>query len=272
MDKKKINRALYEKMSAEQDTYRNQLLTQSPKDILVQAHEYALREDILTEMNMLDLPKEQAAALLEASTPLSDVYQDLLNRDGHMNNVRACIEELAEGLLKAHREAAIRATPFYQHSYAYAREHGELEAYRASRKANIACKDAIEAEIRDKNVEGYLRADAKGLLAAFSPERVSCVLAATLREKTYDERFSGHNQAWAATILMIDPPDRRDSYLINSHSTLLDTFVDMVREELDVMRKQQSKVEKRPSIKKQLTEKPVSGDKPVMKAKNQEER
>lgn len=74
MDEKKLNQALYEKMSAEQDTYRSQLLTQSPKDILDQAHEYALREDILAEMDILDLPKEQAAALLEAQTPLADVY------------------------------------------------------------------------------------------------------------------------------------------------------------------------------------------------------
>lgn len=267
MDEKKLNQALYKKMSAEQDTYRNQLLTQSPKDILAQAHEYALREDILAEMDILDLPKEQAAALLEASTPLADVYQDLRNRDGHMDNVRSCIEDLAEGLLKTQREAAIRSTPFYQHSGAYAREHGELDAYRASRKANIACKDAIETEIRDKYVEGYLRADAKGLLAAFGPERVSCVLAATLREKTYDERFSGHNQAWAATILMIDPPDRCDDYRINSHSVLLDTFVDMVRGELDAMREQKSKAEKRPSVKKQLTAKPVSSDQPSKSVK-----
>lgn len=191
-----------------------------------------------------------------------------------MNNVRACIEDLAEGLLKAQREAAIRSTPFYQHSGAYAGEHGELEAYRASRKANIACKDAIEAEIRDKYVEGYLCADAKGMLAAFGPERVSCVLAATLREKTYDERFSGHNQAWAATIPMIDPPDRRDAYLIDSHSALLDTFVDMVRQELDAMREQQSEAEKRPSIKKQLTAKPVTADQPTkpIKPKNKEAR
>ena len=39
--------------------------------------------------------------------------------------------------------------PVYKHPAAYAREHDELAAYRASNQANAACKEAIEAAIRD---------------------------------------------------------------------------------------------------------------------------
>lgn len=39
--------------------------------------------------------------------------------------------------------------PVYKHPAAYAREHDELAAYRASNQANTACKEAIEAAIRD---------------------------------------------------------------------------------------------------------------------------
>ena len=39
-------------------------------------------------------------------------------------------------------------TAVYKHTAAYALEHGELEQYRASLQANIACKNAIEAAIR----------------------------------------------------------------------------------------------------------------------------
>ena len=39
--------------------------------------------------------------------------------------------------------------PVYKHTAAYAREHDELAAYRASNQANTACKEAIEATIRD---------------------------------------------------------------------------------------------------------------------------
>ena len=37
----------------------------------------------------------------------------------------------------------------YKHPAAYAREHDELAAYRTSNQANAACKEAIEAAIRD---------------------------------------------------------------------------------------------------------------------------
>lgn len=43
--------------------------------------------------------------------------------------------------------------PLYKHTADYAREHGEPEIYRASMKANIECKEAIEAAIR-KHFDG----------------------------------------------------------------------------------------------------------------------
>ena len=36
----------------------------------------------------------------------------------------------------------------YPHSAAYAKEHGELEQYRASNNANFQCKEAIEAAVQ----------------------------------------------------------------------------------------------------------------------------
>jgi hypothetical protein len=39
--------------------------------------------------------------------------------------------------------------PVYKYPVVYARENDELEQYRASYKANVACKNAIETAIRD---------------------------------------------------------------------------------------------------------------------------
>ena len=39
-------------------------------------------------------------------------------------------------------------TEIYKQTAEYARNHGEREAYRASLRANEACKEAIEAAIR----------------------------------------------------------------------------------------------------------------------------
>ena len=95
MDAEKLNQALYEKMSAEQAQFRQDLLSQTPEEVLNHAYEYAMREDILIEMETLELPAKQAAALLESPSPLADVYGDFREREGHMDLVRECIETLA---------------------------------------------------------------------------------------------------------------------------------------------------------------------------------
>ena len=59
---------------------------------------------------------------------------------------------------------------------------------------------------------------------------------------------------------MVEPQDRRSSYIINSHSTLLDGFVGKVRKELDAMSEQAAK---KPSITEQLAAKPAPNDQPA---------
>lgn len=184
-----------------------------------------------------------------------------------MELVRECIETLAHSLVEAQREAT-RTIPLYRQPGEYAREHGELDTFRASRRANEACKDAIEAAIRDGFDGMYLTADPKEVLAEFGPERVAYVLAATLQSKTWDQRFSRSNQEWAATIPMSEPEDRRFSYMVSSHSAVLDGFVNKVRKELNAMREQP---DRKPSIKAQLAAKPVAGDQPA-KPKDREAR
>ena len=51
-----------------------------------------------------------------------------------MDVIRDSIENRAEAALDAQREL-----PLYRHAAAYAREQGDLDLYRASRRANIAC-------------------------------------------------------------------------------------------------------------------------------------
>lgn len=260
MDAEQLNQALYDKMAAEQERFKHNLLGLSTEEVLNHAYEYAMRQDILVEMEALELPADQAAALLASPTPMADVYRQWGKVETHhMEDIRDVIEELAGSMLETQREAT-RAIPLYQENARYAKEHGEIELFRASQEANIACRDAIDTAIQEGYDGMHLHADVKGVLAEFGPERVSYVLAVTLREKTWDERFSHSNQAWAATIPMAEPQERRSLCLINIHSTLLNGFVGMVRKELDAMREQ---LEKKPSIKAQLAAKPVPGDQPT---------
>ena len=106
----------------------------------------------------------------------------------------------------------------------------------------------------------HLHADVKGVLAEFGPERVSHVLAATLLDKTWDQRISRDNQAWAASVPMFDTGTRHHDYAPRSHPLLLDGFVHQVRKEINAMQQQ---AEKKPSIKEQLAAKPVPGETPA---------
>ena len=269
MDAAKLNQALYEKMSAEQERYRHELLRQSPEEILNHAFEYSVRQDILMAIEELDLSAQQAAALLESPFPVADIYKDFRDKEtGHMEAVWGCIEARADKLLENQREAT-RTVPLYKESVLYAKTHGEIELLEASYDANIACRDAIDAAIRE-GLDGihHSRDAAKGVLAEFGPERVTHVLAATLLDKQNDQRISYDNMAWAASVPMFDTEGYHEDYAIRNHPTVLNGFVNVVRAEMDAMQKQ---AEKKPSIKKQLVMNLVSGDK-APKPKGREER
>ena len=77
----------------------------------------------------------------------------------------------------------LRTTPIYPHSAAYAREHGELEQYRASNNVNLQCKESIEAAVREHFDGMYLSHDAaKGVIETYGMERVSMVLSNTIHK------------------------------------------------------------------------------------------
>ena len=67
MENEKWSTKLYEKMSAEQDSFRDWLKSQPPETILNHAYEYSVREDILMAMELHDLTDEQAKALLSCT-------------------------------------------------------------------------------------------------------------------------------------------------------------------------------------------------------------
>ena len=269
MDAEKLNQALYDKMAAEQERFKHGLLGMTAEEALNHAYEYAMREDILMSLEVQDLPAPQAAALLESPCPLADIYKDFRDMEtGHMDNIRECIEGRAESLMEAQRETA-PIIPIYQHTGEYAREHGELDAFLASLETNVACRDAIETAIGEGFDGMSLHADTKGVLAAFGAERVSHVLAATLQGIRSDPRVSSGNRAWAATVPMFDTAGRHRDYLITSHPGVLSIFVTQTRKEMDAMQKQ---TEKKPSIKAQLSVKPVPGDQPAAKPKDREVR
>ena len=95
-----LSSKLYEKASAEQDKFRAWLMDQPPADILNHAVEYAVREDILMEIEALELPDDQARALLASPDTMADIYKTFskMADTGHMDVVRESIEDRAATL------------------------------------------------------------------------------------------------------------------------------------------------------------------------------
>ena len=336
------NTTLYKQMFAEQEQFRDWLLTQPPQEILNHAYEYVMREDILLSLEYNDLTDAQAAALLSSPAPLTDVYKTFDKMESsHMEEIWSCVEQWADktlasqlehakelidefcayeyasqadfsnlskvsiayttvgdgelplqvnvdlegykiereldgkpldvrqyasldelienelecldfqelvavsnaeiqiALAAAKKETTFAELPVYRQNAAYAREHGELEQYRVSRQANIACKEAIEQAVY-QNYDGKRLHDgtAAKVMQQFGTERVMYVLANTIQQKEWDGRFNYYNKEWAKTVDIPSNPDsfgfeRNSEFMVDSHSGLTDLFVSQARREAE---------------------------------------
>ena len=188
-----------------------------------------------------DISDEQASALLKSPAPLGDVFKEFENREtGYMDTVRDCIESRANSVIEAEKEQRkiLLSTPVYKYPASYARENNELETYRASHKANIACRDAIDNAIRDNYRDNCLGSNsAKQVIAEFGFERTLYVLANTVREKDWDGRIDYKNKDWARTIPIFEDNNafgdnrNREFVVGQSHPGLLNLFVNQARRE-----------------------------------------
>lgn len=232
MSNEEMKQALLDKLTAEQDKYRAWLLEQPPEEILKHTYEYTMREDIVFCMEELDLTGAQTVALLASSSPMEDIYREYDKRDNsYMEDIRDSIETRAKDVLD------IWQSPLYTQSGAYAREHGELDAYRSSNKANLACKEAIHSAIRNSYHDNCLdtKEAVRQVVDAFGYDRTFYILALTVRHMDWDARFSRSNKEWAKTIPVPDDKDawgddRTVGYIVSqSHPGLVDLFINQAR-------------------------------------------
>lgn len=228
-----LQQSLYDKLSREQDKYRDWLKGQPPEEILHHSYEYTVREDILMSMEELTLSEAETRALLLSPSPMAILYDKFSDLEtGYMDTIRDSIEDTARDEAKK-----LRDLPVYPYPADHAREQGELDAYRASFRANVSCKDAIEAAIRDNYHDNRLDTAAVGQVAEqFGQERMLYVLAATVRHFDYDGRISRDNKRWANTIPAYQNGDGMDGdrsvqFVVSSHPGLTDLFLTQARRE-----------------------------------------
>lgn len=167
-------------------------------------------------------------------------------------------------------------TPIYLHSATYAHEHGELDQYRASHKANIACKEAIEQAIAVNYRDDCLgSACLQQVLQQFDYDRIFYVLANTIRQKEHDGRISHDNKAWAQTIPVREDKDGfgydRNVYFVvdRSHTGLMDLFLTQARREYALV---QEKPSVRDSLNKSTGQQAEHSDKSKIKKNRHDNR
>ena len=162
-----LSSKLYEKVSAEQDKFRAWLMDQPPADILNHAVEYAVREDILMEIEVLELPDDQARALLASPDTMADIYKTFskMADTGHMDVVRESIEDRAAALSmeQAVEQAVQEAVQMEMET------QGKLEAvYLVDRSSLLHLKEVqggdfeytvFDRQTRQKTAEGKISLD-----------------------------------------------------------------------------------------------------------------
>ena len=158
-----LSSKLYEKASAEQDKFRAWLVDQPPADILNHAVEYAVREDILMEIGALELPDDQARALLASPDTMADIYKTFskMADTGHMDVVRESIEDRAATL--SMEQAVQEAVQMEMES------QGKLEAvYLVDRSSLLHLKEVqggdfeytvFDKQTKQKTAEGKISLD-----------------------------------------------------------------------------------------------------------------
>ena len=229
---KNTTELLFEKMSAEQDKFRNWLKTQPADEILNHSYEYIVREDIVMAMEDINLSEEMAKMLLNSSSPLSDVYDLYLKQEtGYMDDIRDTITTLADELYNAQEKQ--KKIPVYTNSIDYATENNELDNYYQSYNLNMHCKQAIQQAINQNYKDNILDTDTavKSVLEQFSAERVQFVLANTIKHKAWDTRISANNKDWIKTINVPNDKDNNNGYLVIDvvNSGLINLFISEFR-------------------------------------------
>lgn len=121
--------------------------------------------------------------------------------------------------------------PLYDKTFDYAQIHNEVSAYRASLRANVMCKTAIETAIGENYSDNRLKADgAKAVVDMYGLDRVKYVLANTVRNKDWDARISSENKTWAKTIPPFEEEGITEKTLVvdRVNSGLTDIFIRQV--------------------------------------------
>lgn len=121
--------------------------------------------------------------------------------------------------------------PLFRYSWEEAKRTNSERDWRVSYSENCRCARDIEKAINDNFDGKHLNGECvKPIIEQYGFNRVLWVLAATLKERSHDGRFSQENKSWSDTFYIPKEKGRRE-YATRSHPAVMDGFINRVREE-----------------------------------------
>ena len=153
MSEEQVYQALYDKMEAEQDNYRDWLLSQPSEEILNHAYEYSVRQDILSIIKGEHLPPMAARALLHAEQPLASIY----------TNWSKCDYGIYEDLMKVVQEWAnkeLQQSPMFMEICVYQidldRDRNRVAFFSSEKLAKFQGSDRIDSSLYNSVFHGVV--------------------------------------------------------------------------------------------------------------------
>lgn len=255
MSKEELNFDLFARMSEELRMFYEWLKTQPVDSIINHSYEYAVKTDILSGMESLDLTEERARALLSLDNPLDAIFRAYDNQGLTLIDLMMeTVENQADEIIDQHKANA--NTIIYANSETYAEQAGEWELYQASTHLNIQCKEAIEKAMFRNYIFDSLDPEAvKQVVSEFGAPRVRYVLVNTVLAKEDDTRIDNAYKKWANSVSVFPDKDKdgnsnRKAYVVNCHPEVLNAFIrTMNREYPTTAEKQKESVREKLKVK-----------------------
>ena len=162
MTKEQLENKLYERMSAENETFLTDLKAKPVDEIISHAYEIACRDNLLMLFeDETSLSERQLTVLNEFEHPMSQLYTDWLSRDtDEMDAFRDSIACCADDILRKRVEEKYRdpAQPIYPNTRSEAMARGEVFDWMASRDRTLTCAGAFEKGATNAYNDGKLSA------------------------------------------------------------------------------------------------------------------
>ena len=234
MTKEQLENKLYERMSAENETFLTNLKAKPVDEIISHAYEIACRDNLLMLFeDETSLSERQLTVLNEFEHPLSQLYTDWLSRDtDEMDAFRDSIASCANDILRKRTEEKYRdpAQPVYPNTRSEAMARGEIFEWMASRDRTLTCAGTFEKDATNAYNDGKLSAFLKEWTNTYGKDRCMFVLACTMRQRTGDERFypPARQAADRFAALQKQMGGHTDVYAVDNHSCVINAAMEQL--------------------------------------------